>query len=316
MLETLTLIYTNSHDVTTDLLVTRIGTDRIFRFNFDLWNEYKIRLSQSDFEIESPSGRHISAANIAKFYWRKPMRRKHLDPHFVQSPRLNYIEEELWYMMRELANGLRAHDQLVLVEPFADLRCGKLVQANAASRYFRIPEFKCVFGSARWLREGRTSIVKSLTSTRIDTDAVFYTTAVNEGELDPQVPWMVQDLIDAEKDVTVALVRDELFAFELDRREFAARTLDWRELATHQVTDSWSAHPLPQHVRDAVFSLMDDLKLQYGRIDFLLKGNEYWFLEVNPNGEWGWLDAEGQHGLLKKVVLETSPDTVIHPLLH
>ena len=61
---------------------------------------------------------------------------------------------------------------------------------------------------------------------------------------------------------------------------------------------------------------MDDLKLQYGRIDFLLKGNEYWFLEVNPNGEWGWLDAEGQHGLLKKVVLETSPDTVIHPLLH
>ena len=55
---------------------------------------------------------------------------------------------------------------------------------------------------------------------------------------------------------------------------------------------------LPQDIQESIFSLMSDLRLQYGRIDFPAKGGVYSFLEVNPNGEWGWLDAEGKHGLL------------------
>jgi hypothetical protein len=309
-----TFIYTNSHDATADLLVTQIGADRLFRFNFNMWGDYKIQLSDAGFEIHNPVGRRVTLDDVAKFYWRKPLSEKQLDVNASVPARVNYIEEELWYMMREVANHLRSLGRLVLVEPYADARCGKVLQSKLASRYFTVPRYKCVFGSSQWLRPGHRAVVKSLTSTRIDKESVFYTTAVDEGDLDPAVPWMIQELVDAEKDVTVAVVRDKLFAFELDRSSFIGRTLDWREVATEHVTDNWLVHVLPQNIQESIFSLMSDLRLQYGRLDFLLKEGVYSFLEVNPNGEWGWLDAEGEHGLLDKVVSEISPDTPTHPV--
>jgi len=309
-----TFIFTNSHDVTSDLLVSRLGRGRVFRFNFDLWQDYRIVLTPSGFEIENPVGFKVTDRDVAKFYWRKPMRLAQLEPGAEVSDRTHYIEEELWYMMREIVNLCWLRGRLVLVEPFADSRCGKIVQALAASRYFQVPPFRCVFGSPVALRGPRRSVVKSLSSTRIDNTSVFYSTEVGGTELDPTVPWQIQDLVEAEKDVTIVVVGVQLFAFELARQPFADRTIDWREVATDYVTDQWLVHPLPAAIEQGVLSLMADLRLYYGRIDLLLSGDTYHFLEVNPNGEWGWLDAAGRHGLLERVLTEISPDTPVHPL--
>lgn len=301
-------------DVTSDLLISKIGSERIFRFNFNLWRDYKIRMSADGFEFENPLGRRVTDRDIAKFYWRKPARTADLSATALVSERDNYIEEELWYMLREAVNLLWSRGRVVLVEPFADIRCGKLNQARAAARYFNIPPFQCVFGDAKALRPGRRSVVKSLSSTRINKESAFYTTAVEEAELDPQIPWTIQDLVEAEKDVTVAVVRDKVFAFELERKPFANRTLDWREVASDYVTDEWKIHRLPAAIERGVLSLMADLQLHYGRTDLLYANGSYHFLEVNPNGEWGWLDPSGAHGLLGKIIDEISPETALHPL--
>lgn len=309
-----TFILTNSHDVTSDLLVSKIGTQRIFRFNFNLWQEYKIKLTDSGFEIENPVGRKVSDYEVAKCYWRKPMSWQRMTPGIQVSERVAYVEEELWYMMREILNLMWLQERVVLVEPFADLRCGKVIQARAARRYFNVPRFKCVFGSSDYFRSGQRSVVKSLSSRRVDKTSFFYTTAVEEGELDPAAPWMVQDMIVAEHDVTIVFVRNRHFSFSLARQPFVERTLDWREVGTEYVTDDWLEHPLPPEIEHGVFALMADLGLQYGRIDMLLAGGVYYFLEVNPNGEWGWLDASGKYGLLEKIINEISPETACHPL--
>jgi hypothetical protein len=59
---------------------------------------------------------------------------------------------------------------------------------------------------------------------------------------------------------------------------------------------------------------MRAIGLDFGRLDFLLKDETYWFLEVNSNGEWGWLDPDGSRGVLAALVAELHPDTPIHPL--
>ncbi len=59
---------------------------------------------------------------------------------------------------------------------------------------------------------------------------------------------------------------------------------------------------------------MQDTCLHYGRFDFLLAGNTYYFLEVNPNGEWGWLDPSGDAGIVDALARELSPDTPCHAL--
>ena len=67
------------------------------------------------------------------------------------------------------------------------------------------------------------------------TQRVVYATRVAEEELCRSAPWLVQEYVEAEKDVTVAVVRDRLFAFELPRGAFLDRTVDWRELQWHNV---------------------------------------------------------------------------------
>ena len=46
-------------------------------------------------------------------------------------------------------------------------------------------------------------------------------------------------------------------------------------------------HITEEIIQDYVFDL-----LKYGRLDFIIGGSEPQFLEVNPEGQFGWLDDE------------------------
>ncbi len=132
--------------------------------------------------------------------------------------------------------------------------------------------------------------------------------------MSPEAPWFIQECITAETDVTVQVVRDRVFAFELDRRPFMEETVDWRELAADETSGEWLPHTLPKGIEKNIYGFMDRLGLHFGRLDFLVAGDVYHFLEVNPNGQWGWLDVEGKHGLLNKVIEEISPSTPCTPI--
>jgi hypothetical protein len=208
---------------------------------------------------------------------------------------------------------------VVLVEPFAEERAGKLVQMRAAADLFYVPPWKLVRGSASFLDRGRTALVKSLTQKRVAPKSVIYATRVAEGDLDPAAPWLVQEYVAAAADVTVVFVRGELFAFELDRARFVERAADWRVVSLEPGGEAWRPHVLPPDTAAAVRTLMGRLALDYGRIDLLCRApgggrGEYAFLEVNPHGEWGWLDPRGEHGVLGAIVREVAPDTPVHPI--
>jgi hypothetical protein len=171
-----------------------------------------------------------------------------------------------------------------------------------------------VAGTSAEFDAGRTSVVKSLTSQRVAAKSVLFTTRVQEDQLSPASPWMIQDLVEADKDVTVVCIRDALFAFEFDRGGLPERVLDWRQARVRNPDQAWRPHQLPPATADSIRQFMDRMSLHYGRLDFLLAGDRYWFLEVNPNGEWGWLDPRGEAGIQDRLVQELSPDTPCHPL--
>jgi hypothetical protein len=49
---------------------------------------------------------------------------------------------------------------------------------------------------------------------------------------------------------------------------------------------------------------MSETQLRFGRLDFLLKDDEMLFLELNPNGQFAWLDPEGNNGMLNALADE------------
>ena len=55
--------------------------------------------------------------------------------------------------------------------------------------------------------------------------------------------------------------------------------------------DQWNPFQLPEKVGKQMLQLMDQLGMNYGAVDLILTPeNEYVFLEVNPVGEFFWLD--------------------------
>jgi len=309
-----TFFYTNSFDLSADLLIRKLGSERVFRFNFDLWKEYTIDIRPDRVTITNPTGLTVQSSDIVKFLWRKVYTTQQLYPDRSFPREQLYQEEELAYAMREVWNRMYYEGRAVLIDPLSDDLAGKLVQARIAAACFPVPAWRFVAGASSAFDAGRTSVVKSLTSQRVGEKSVLFTTRVQEDQLAPASPWMIQDLVEAHRDVTVVVIRDALFAFEFDRGALPEQVIDWRQARIRNPAQTWHPHRLPPETASSIRQFMEAMALHYGRLDFLLAGDRYWFLEVNPNGEWGWLDPHGEAGILDTLIEELSPDTPCHPL--
>lgn len=310
----ITFLYTNSYDGTADLVVRELGPANVFRFNFDLWADYQVRLGPRDFEIRNPAGLTLRLADVAKVYWRKPLPTREIFPERRFSTEQVYAEAELWYALRDLVNLLWQQGKVVLVEPDAENRVGKFVQMRVAADLFEVPPWKFLRGCPEHLAPGKESVVKSLTLNRVADRAVIYATLVQEAELDSNSPWLLQDYVEADQDITVVFVRGQLFGLELER-SFKERSIDWRPVSLEPAFPPWKPHALPEGLASAIHQFMARLSLDYGRLDLLRKpSGDYVFLEVNPHGEWGWLDPQGELGILPAIIHEVSPHTPVHPL--
>jgi glutathione synthase/RimK-type ligase-like ATP-grasp enzyme len=61
---------------------------------------------------------------------------------------------------------------------------------------------------------------------------------------------------------------------------------DWRRLKSEA---TFSVVSLPDDVRARCVRLVEILGLVFGAIDLAVVRDEYFFLEINPTGEWAWL---------------------------
>jgi hypothetical protein len=111
----------------------------------------------------------------------------------------------------------------------------------------------------------------------------------------------LQDEVHADFDLTVVYVAGQSFAFTLNRLSF--KGADWRKQINRDALD-WQRYELPRSLEKAIQAFMDDASLEFGRLDFLLIDDVAHFLEVNPNGQWAWLDIDGAHGIFDAVIYE------------
>jgi hypothetical protein len=304
----ITLLITNSIDYVSDLLVSRLGSARVFRYNTDLWREYALCFSAAGVEISDPTGRSVTDATIAKVYRRSAMRGSMLFPQTKLTDLERYAEEEVYSAWADILNVFWSQGKVVLSQPLATLRSGKLQQMQIAPRYFEIAPYRFVFNRGDRLRPETASVCKSFNFKYAD-GIGFYSSKVEEGDLDPAQPWFLSDFVDATHDVTIAVVRDELFAFELDRSVFIDQTIDWRQSPVRHAHRGWKRADIPAALQEGIFGFMAEVGQHYARIDFLRRDDRYTFLEANYNGEWGWLDPDATEGLMAKIAYEIDPGT-------
>ena len=102
-------------------------------------------------------------------------------------------------------------------------------------------------------------------------------------------PSICQEYVAKVYELRVTVVGREIFACRIDSQSSEIANEDWRRYDVDNTPHSVAT--LPDGVRSMIYALMDKLDLVFGCIDLIVTPvGEYVFLEINPNGQWLWIE--------------------------
>ncbi|OJT18980.1 hypothetical protein BO221_36265 [Archangium sp. Cb G35] len=104
-------------------------------------------------------------------------------------------------------------------------------------------------------------------------------------------PVLFQAQVPKRFELRITVVGQEVFAAEIHSQVTRRTQLDWRRYdlghTPHRV------HRLPDEIRRACVELVARLGLRFGAIDIIVTPDDrYVFLEINPNGQWLWIEQK------------------------
>lgn len=112
-------------------------------------------------------------------------------------------------------------------------------------------------------------------------------------------PSLFQKSIDKSLEIRVFYLDGKCYALGMLLCSSEDRVIDFRTAVKEL---RYCRYQLPEHIADSLIQLMNRLKLHTGSIDMIVDTNdEYYFLEVNPTGQLGWVSAYGNYYLEKKI---------------
>lgn len=154
-----------------------------------------------------------------------------------------------------------------------------------------------------WAQEGGELVTKmehSFGITQGDQIGLVHTSPVTEDDLEAldglsACPMTFQRRVHTVREYRATVVGPRVLTGVLDYSVGDLGT-DWRQASMQDqaIARAWRPGALPPAVEARLLALMDALGLSYGAADLLEDADgRCWFLEVNPSGEWGWLNAAG-----------------------
>lgn len=148
-----------------------------------------------------------------------------------------------------------------------------------------------------WERTDGRMIVKPFTTLAVagaDGLRVPYTRPVRQADLrDTDGIWaspaIWQEAIQKEFELRITVVGDEVLAGAIDSQASARTRDDWRRYDFAHVAHT--PYQLPEPIRTRCLSLVRSLGLRFGALDVIATpAGDYVFLEVNPFGQWLWME--------------------------
>lgn len=133
----------------------------------------------------------------------------------------------------------------------------------------------------------------------------IFTTKITEDMLEDLsgakwTPAIFQELIPKALDVRITVVGKQIFPAAIESLTDPAAVVDWRRTENPDLPHS--KLELPVELEAKIRLLMQRLDLSFGALDFVLTpDDEYIFLEVNPSGQWLWLDDRLDLGITSAV---------------
>lgn len=283
---------------------TRINTDCFFD---SILVHFEMLGSHSEWVIETRDEK-IRSSEIKSVWYRRPSSPDASLSKNVSQPYHGFVEDEVKKFLWSLWTSTNDKNILWVNHPLALklLEYNKLYQLQVANEVgLDVPETIVTMYQDKALRffdmcDGQL-VMKLLggggnLKNEEGKDLVVYTSRVfrehiiERGEGMKQAPVMFQRYIPKKIELRVTIVGEKVFTCAIDSQVSSRTKDDWRRYDFERV--GHNPYGLPKDVEEKLLRLMWMLKINFGAIDMIVTPKDkYVFLEVNPSGQWGWIEA-------------------------
>jgi glutathione synthase/RimK-type ligase-like ATP-grasp enzyme len=308
------LILTSTEDATANYLCSRLETDDVPYVRLDTDTFAKVgfvEYGQAGVSLVASNESYDPGAFSAVWY-RRPRGIS------IKGP---FRTAEVLHTSREWGasvDGFLAHiePRRWVNHPAANVRAGnKLLQLSFAQRIgLLVPETLVTRSRDEALmflrKHGGRVVAKPLSSGYVETsdravEAQIFTSRIVEEHLGDahllaRTPTMLQQEIERGVDVRVTIVDRHVAAVGLVTQE-SGTWVDVRRLDPRRV--AYTPVDIPVDVADRLFRIMGEFDIRFGAIDVIVDRDGRWvFLEINPNGQWAWMDILGNSDIASAFV--------------
>jgi glutathione synthase/RimK-type ligase-like ATP-grasp enzyme len=294
------VLVTNRDDLTAGWLVLELQARECayVRLNTEeIPVRVSVRLTDHDAVLRSPRG-DLAARDIRAVWWRSP-----IAP--VRNDERN--DAEAAWAARETRTALEGYLRA------ADARWVNPLSANAAAECkpeqlqrahgvgLEVPA-TLITGrreeALAFIDEHDRVVCKAVNDGRLpaaDGHRLFFTSEISRSSLERATsfgpePYTFQELVDKTYDVRVTVIGSDVYACRIDSADDPSARIDWRagpEDLPHAI------EMLPHSVAEACRTLTASYGLRFAAIDLVRHVNgDYLFLEINPNGQWAWVEQQ------------------------
>jgi hypothetical protein len=191
------------------------------------------------------------------------------------------------------------------IRPAAASAYNKLYQLEVANRNgFSVPRTLVTNSPDRFLeffescggRMVSKRVIGNLLNERDGEMAFPYTHAVRRRDAGGfqavrYAPVILQEVIQKQLELRVTVVGRKVFASAIRSQDNTRLLTDWRHSRTSGFEDLHTAHALADDVSARCVRIVEELGLCFGAIDLIVTPDgDHVFLEVNPNGQWAWVE--------------------------
>lgn len=152
---------------------------------------------------------------------------------------------------------------------------------NSAYAFYQECEGEIIY---KPLRKGRL--------VRGDKQSFIFTNLIENESVDEfnnikYAPCLLQKYIHKSIELRVTVIGEEVFAVAIESQKTPDALHDWRRAKNNLLH---RIYKLPSDVEYKCKILVKKLGLEFGALDLIVTpDNEYVFVEINPNGQWAWI---------------------------
>lgn len=328
VLEPKVLLISNKEDLSLDYVVAELAkhSHSFFRLNSEDLLAYSSSffLDQKLFILRNEAVEIRLGQNLRSVIYRRPGQPYTAGNQQQDSLAIQKYVCDQWSVF---ITGLRSLSQVVWINsPEADSFCeNKIVQLSVAQDLgFELP--KTLISTDQisiqnfFLEQDSECVAKALSSPLLELEDGDYFVfsniiksldSISNNEFN-SAPTIFQERVKNKIDVRVTVCGNQIFAVEILRKSLLDVPFDWR---TCEEELSFIEIILPEELQQKCFQLVRHFGLVFGALDFVRSGDKFVFLEINPAGEWGWLQRKAGLNIAEAVVASAVKAFVNHEMV-